>query len=103
MVPTEKFFCTKIYHTKISLHENFQIYGINSIMAQTFVIVRDNDLSETILHSSVQRLSRHGRQSDVEYFDALSNNVVVYESNEYCSGCLSRLEGEDFIPGTVTS
>ena len=23
----EKFFYTKIYHTKVSLHENFQIYG----------------------------------------------------------------------------
>ena len=22
-----KFFYTKIYHTKVSLHENFQIYG----------------------------------------------------------------------------
>ena len=26
-----KFFYTKIYHTKVSLHENFQIYGIRSI------------------------------------------------------------------------
>ena len=68
----------------------------------TFIVVRDNHLSETVLHSSGYRLSRYRCQSDVEYLNAFSNDVIIHEGDCDRSGRLSRLEGQHIILGHMT-
>ena len=52
-----KYFYTKIYHTKVSLHESFQIYGI-FIVVQEECIVRFKELC-TIVKNKKEAQTEH--------------------------------------------
>ena len=54
-MPT-KFFYTKIYHTKVSLHKNFQIYGILMLLPCPLGQHSQRRLSLVLVIISVQAL-----------------------------------------------